>query len=597
MVNALKLGPGLTLPIEAITETIAILGIRNSGKTNTAAVYAEELLAAGQQVVIIDPTDAWWGLKSSADGQKAGYPVVVLGGRHADLPLASTDGKLIADFVVEQGASVICSLRGFESKQQEMRFTTDFLRRLYYLKGQQDAPTPLSLIIDEASRLVPQRVMGEDAACVGAVQQIVRQGRSSGFGIGLIDQRAATVNKDVLAQLEMLVVHRTTGPQDRKALQEWIVAHDTAGREKEFLGSLASLAQGEAWFWSPGWLDLFKKVQVRKRRTFDSSRTPRAGEVVVTPKKIAEVDLDALRTKLAATLEKAKADDPKELRRQIAELRNRATATPEGWVSHETMVSQINAAVNGARREEQARYEGLIAGARQGFANILTPLGVIHEQVRRAIDDVQMTQAMLDRAPDDSVPALPRMVHLPMRREQGRVTRAAVMELPDRGKIDYRGEPLAPSEQRILNALALMERLRMPMEKTNLGFLAGYSEGGRFNNLLGGLRTKGLVTRTGYELTPEGSALANADEANVRTLAELHALWLSKLPPSEGKVLKVLLDQYPGLLTKDQLGAYTDYSEGGRFNNILGRLSSLGALVREKGGISAGHVLFPKGFR
>jgi hypothetical protein len=265
----------------------------------------------------------------------------VLGGKHQDLPLASTDGKLIADFIVEQGVSVICSLRGFESKNQEMKFVTDLLRRLYFLKGQQDAPTPIALVIDEASRLVPQRVMGEDAACVGAVQQIVRQGRSSGFGVVLIDQRAATVNKDVLAQLEMLVVHRTTGPQDRKALKEWIEAHDTANREKEFLASMASLAQGEAWFWSPGWLDLFKKVQVRQRRTFDSSRTPRAGEVVVTPKKIADVDLATLKAKLGATIEKARQDDPKALRAEIAALKKElAAAAKSGRVVEKPVVDQ-----------------------------------------------------------------------------------------------------------------------------------------------------------------------------------------------------------------------------------------------------------------
>ncbi len=316
----LRIAPDLRLPLEAITETVAILGIRGSGKTNTAAVYAEELLGAGQQVVIIDPTDSWWGLKSSADGLAPGHAVVVLGGKHQDLPLASTDGKIVADFVVEQHASIICSMRGFESKQQELRFATDFLRRLYFLKGQQESPTPLALIIDEASRLVPQRVMGEDAACVGAVQQIVRQGRSSGFGVVLIDQRAATVNKDVLAQLEMLVVHRTTSPQDRKALREWIQQHDTEDRESKFLDSLASLKVGEAWVWSPGWLNLFVRVTMRARKTFDSSRTPRAGEVVVTPKKIAEVDLNALKAKMAATLEKAKADDPRELRKRIAAL-------------------------------------------------------------------------------------------------------------------------------------------------------------------------------------------------------------------------------------------------------------------------------------
>lgn len=86
-------GEAFHLPAAIVTQTTAILGIRGSGKTNTAVVIAEELLELGHQVVIIDPLDVWWGLKSSQTGLNEGYPVVVLGGHHADLPLSHDNGR------------------------------------------------------------------------------------------------------------------------------------------------------------------------------------------------------------------------------------------------------------------------------------------------------------------------------------------------------------------------------------------------------------------------------------------------------------------------------------------------------------------------
>jgi hypothetical protein len=47
----LHIARNLDLPIELMTLTTAILGIRNSGKTNTAGVFVEELLSQGQQTV------------------------------------------------------------------------------------------------------------------------------------------------------------------------------------------------------------------------------------------------------------------------------------------------------------------------------------------------------------------------------------------------------------------------------------------------------------------------------------------------------------------------------------------------------------------
>ena len=78
-VEGLTLGPGLVLPVEAVTETFAILAKRGAGKTYTAAVLVEEMMGAGVPVVIVDPVGVWWGLRSSADGTAEGLPVVIFG--------------------------------------------------------------------------------------------------------------------------------------------------------------------------------------------------------------------------------------------------------------------------------------------------------------------------------------------------------------------------------------------------------------------------------------------------------------------------------------------------------------------------------------
>lgn len=69
--NPLKIGTDASgktfaLPLDLVTQTIAILARKGKGKSYLADVFAEELLEAGQIPVVIDPTGAHWGLKSSA---------------------------------------------------------------------------------------------------------------------------------------------------------------------------------------------------------------------------------------------------------------------------------------------------------------------------------------------------------------------------------------------------------------------------------------------------------------------------------------------------------------------------------------------------
>src|SRR5207253_5831651 len=148
----LELGPGLQLPLDAVTTTFGILAIRGAGKSNLAAVMAEEMFAADLPFVVVDPVGSWFGLRSSADGKTPGLPIAIFGGRHGDVPLDRSGGNLIADLVAERRLSCVLDLSEFGSEGDKKTFLLDFARRLYRKNEQ-----PLHLFLEEADDFIPQR--------------------------------------------------------------------------------------------------------------------------------------------------------------------------------------------------------------------------------------------------------------------------------------------------------------------------------------------------------------------------------------------------------------------------------------------------------
>jgi len=140
----------------------------------------------------------------------------------------------------------------------------------------------------------------------------------------LVTQRSAVLNKNVLTQAQMLIVLRTIAPQDLAAMKAWIEVHGEPDKQKILMESLPSLPVGDAGFWSPGWPTadgVFKRAHVYPITTFDSAATPKPGEKKIVPRNLADVDLEALKGQMAATIEKKKQDDPKLLRAEIARLK------------------------------------------------------------------------------------------------------------------------------------------------------------------------------------------------------------------------------------------------------------------------------------
>lgn len=256
----------IELPVQSATKTFAILAKRGAGKSYTGAVLAEEFHKNNIPFVVFDPIDVWWGLRFNKDGKSQGLPVVVFGLEHSDIQLNRDMGREIARAIVNDNISCVISTFGM-SKNDQRHLITEFAQELLVINN-----SPRHIFIEEAHEFVPQRVMGDMGKVFNAVSNLVVMGRNRGLGVTLINQRAATINKDVLTQLDTLLAFRNTSPQDRQALKEWVEYHAAEGDFKEFIDSLPSLPTGEGWIWSPEFMEVFKRIKIRERETFHPDR-------------------------------------------------------------------------------------------------------------------------------------------------------------------------------------------------------------------------------------------------------------------------------------------------------------------------------------
>ena len=539
----LKISETLGLPNDAIGQTFGILAMRGAGKTNAARVLAEEMFRAKLPFVAVDPVGSWWGLRSSRDGNGPGLPVPIFGGRHGDVPLERSGGQLIADLVVDERLSCVLDLTGFDSEGGKKAFLLDFARRLY-LKNE----APLHLFLEEADDYIPQRPMRDEAQLLRAWENIVRRGRARGLGITLITQRSASINKNVLTQIETLIALRTTSPQDRSVVEDWLKYH---AQSKDVAASLAELKNGEAWLWSPQWLGKTERIRFRLSDTYDSGATPKmqAGR---TPATLADVDLDAVASKMAATIERAKAEDPKELRRRIAELERELKAKPVPVApTIERVEVDVVTPANLAKLQDEID-RGLEAGA-----NIMVAAKVIADAIARAekapVIRAQPTAATSTR------PDLPVSIRAP-RTNSGTIT---------------------PRQQRFLNAAASLARLDAEVTRNTVAAWVGvHPRGGSVGEELSALVEAGLIYLNHGHITVTELGFNSAEFEGPEDAIEAAK---SGLTNRQRKFFGHIEAAYPGTISREAIASLENiHPRGGSLGEDLGRLVGRGLVERDR---------------
>lgn len=288
-------GAPYELPDDVLTHTMAILAKKGAGKTYTAGVIEEEFAKAGLPFVVLDPVGVHHGIRSTADGRKGAYPIVVFGGQHGDVPIERHLGADVARATIEGNISCIVDLTEL-SKTAWREFVRDFCLTLY-----KENRSPRHVFIEEATEFVPQTRRPELQEAFEAVERLVRMGRNRGLGCTLISQRSAQVAKDVLTQMDILIALRTVGPQDRRALLdmfEAVLEESQLDDLERFKATITKLSNGTAWVWWPERAE-FQQVRIRERETYHAGATPsfKAAKVVQ-----AKPDVAALRERFAAIL-------------------------------------------------------------------------------------------------------------------------------------------------------------------------------------------------------------------------------------------------------------------------------------------------------
>lgn len=404
-----------------IGESIAILGIKGSGKTNTSAVILEELLANALPLSVVDIEGEYWGLKEA-------YSIIVIGrSANVDIEVDATTAAEFARYSVTHGISMILDLSGFKTEEMH-EFLLAYFEALWEVEF--ETRRPYQVILEEAHEFIPQ---GARTPIKELFTRLALRGRKRGIGMVIISQRSAKVDKSTLTQAGIVILHRVVHPIDVKIYQEILPLPARIVEER-----VGTLTKGDAL------VLIDHKVttaRIRRRHTYHAGATP---------------ELDASqRTHLP------RADDS-----MLAELRRLVTAP----AADATAKDGKDAGEVEKLRSKLSEREGMITARNAEIARLKQQIETQGGELERWKKAAQAKPAPVPV----SVPATNHAEPMPAKRPALQPEPSA-----SRGTID-RSEATKQREQRRWNAL-LLDLKRYPLHKREILIFLLEREGTKYS--------------------------------------------------------------------------------------------------------------------
>lgn len=264
-------------PDDLIGNSIAILGINGSGKSNSAAVLMEEALASGIPIIVIDIAGEYHTLREH-------YEHVTVIGRALDESLCRVDLTVdienvceVARTVYANAVSVVFDMSGIRQVDRFLLLNY-FLTAIWELSARMRIPT--MIFLEEAHNWIPQQ--GRTQA-TDVVIDMACEGRKRGISLVMVGQRSARIDKDTLTQAKVSILHRVNHPLDMKVYIDMTPRPPRYVRETVY-----KLRDGEA-------IILYKekvlRVQMRFRHTRHPGATPTMDMIPTKSKQLSLLDL------------------------------------------------------------------------------------------------------------------------------------------------------------------------------------------------------------------------------------------------------------------------------------------------------------------
>lgn len=257
-------------PYDTEGVTMAVLGNKGSGKSNTLAVLAEEAHRNHIPFVFFDPNgDAVSLVELGDDVVTVGNPGHVDAARRADYSAdaARRDIQNFVKMVLEEGFSLVFDLSGDGDPAPHHTFAI-YLKEHFRQAGR--LRTPVFIFVDEAHLYAPQQKgSDEEEASRKILGQIASDGRKRGMVLVFATQRSTFIHKKILFGCNIRMFGKITYYPDFDALKYYLPPgynHPKYGFSKMrhlHSGELIIVTQG-AW----------QRIRIRRRKTTDLGQTP-----------------------------------------------------------------------------------------------------------------------------------------------------------------------------------------------------------------------------------------------------------------------------------------------------------------------------------
>jgi DNA helicase HerA-like ATPase len=200
-------------PQEMLEELVAVLGIRGSGKSNTAAVLMEELLRLELPIQVVDIRGEYFTLKDQ-------FERVAVVGRglfsEPEVGITPSNAATVAETTYLNGVPTVFDLSGIPSDEWG-HLLGAYFSQIWKLAAVHRIPT--FVFLEEAHNLVPQV---RKTAVSELFVKFASEGRMHGLSAILVGQRAARIDKNVLSQAGVLFLHKVKSPPDMKVYEAMI---------------------------------------------------------------------------------------------------------------------------------------------------------------------------------------------------------------------------------------------------------------------------------------------------------------------------------------------------------------------------------------